>query len=448
MKEYAILVGFIPAGFLREEHAVARPGTFRIPALPQQGTESKPFPLWSPEEPLRELEQLAKTAGAQAVGELSVKQKRVNPHFYVGSGKAEEISTLASGSEANLIIFDCDLSPAQQQNLEEVCGTKVIDRTQLILDIFAKRARTSEGKLQVELAQLMYLLPRLTGKGIELSRLAGGIGIRGPGERKLEVDRRKIRRRITKLKEEIKEVRKHRAIQRKGRREIASVALVGYTNSGKSTLLNSLTGAKIAVGDKLFSTLDPAARKVELPGNMPAVIIDTVGFIRELPHHLIAAFKATLEEVTLSDILLHIVDISHPGHKEHRDVVMEIIRELGAEKTPMITVLNKIDLLAQEEKERLFVEFPGCVAISALHGEGFENLIEVLSGHLRGERVRVRLKIPQSKADIIALLHREGHVLNEEYTSRDVIMDVEVSGKLRAAVKEYNYRNIGLQNNP
>ena len=437
MKEYAILVGFIPASSQREERAEARPGTSLIPALPQREPESKPFPLWSSEERLRELEQLAKTAGAQSIGDLSIRQKRTSPHFYVGRGKAEEIATLASGSEANLIIFDCDLSPAQQRNLEEICGTKVIDSPQLILDIFAKRAKTSEGKLQVELAQLMYLLPRLTGKGIELSRLAGGIGIRGPGERKLEVDRRKIRRRITKLKEEIKEVRKHRAVQRKGRQEIASIALVGYTNSGKSTLLNSLTGAKIAIGDKLFSTLDPTARKVKLSGNTSAVIIDTVGFIRELPHHLIAAFKATLEEVTLADILLHIIDASHPRRREHQDVVLEIVRELDAEKTPVITVLNKIDKLVQEEKERLSVEFPGCAAISALHSEGFEDLIALLSGHLRGKREKVKLRIPQSKADLIALLHQKGHVLDEKYTSREVIMDVEVNGKLRAAVKEF-----------
>ena len=312
----------------------------------------------------------------------------------------------------------------------------------MILDIFAKRARTSEGKLQVELAQLTYLLPRLTGRGIELSRLAGGIGIRGPGETKLEVDRRKIRRRITKLKGEIKEVRKHRAIQRKGREKLPSIALVGYTNSGKSTLLKSLTGAKVTVEDKLFSTLDPTVRKVELPGNVKAAVIDTVGFIRELPPRLMVAFKATLEEVTLSDLLLHMVDASHPRRKEHSDIVLRIVEELGAGNKPVVTVLNKIDLVGNHEKEYLSREFPGCVAISALHKTGFENLLNSVSQCLSGERERVNFRIPQDKAEIVALLHRRGHVLSEEYTSRDVIVDAEVDRKLRTQLREYEEENL------
>ncbi len=338
---------------------------------------------------------------------------------------------------ANLIIFDRDLSPVQQRNLEEITQTRVIDRTQLILDIFARRARTSEGKLQVELAQLTYLLPRLTGKGIELSRLAGGIGIRGPGERKLEIDRRKIRKRITKLKKDITNVRKHRAVQRNVRKKISSIALVGYTNSGKSTLLNSLTGAKIQTEDKLFSTLDPTARRIKLHGNMEAVIIDTVGFIRELPLHLIAAFKATLEEVTLTDILMHIVDASHPRHKEQENVVLDIIKKLGAEEKPVITVFNKTDLISREEEECLLKEFPGCVGISALYRKGFDKLLELIREKLSAERQEVRLRIPQSKPEVIALLHEKGNVINERYTSRDVIIEAEVSGKLLRAVKDY-----------
>lgn len=389
------------------------------------------------DERLSELGQLASTAGAEVVTSVEVKRTKIDPRFYIGSGKVEEIGRLVSEVESNIIIFDCDLSPAQQHNLEEITGVKVIDRTQLILDIFARRARTSEGKLQIELAQLTYLLPRLTGRGVELSRLAGGIGIRGPGEMKLEVDRREIRRRITKLKSEIREVRRHRAIQRESRGEIPSVALIGYTNSGKSTLLKSLTGAKVAVGDKLFSTLDPTIRRITLPENIHAVVIDTVGFIRELPHRLIAAFKATLEEVSLSDLLLHMVDASHPRRKEHRDIVLKIIGELGAENKPVLTVLNKIDLVRKEDEEYLCREFPGCVTISALQKTGFENLLNSISRCLSVEREIVNFRIPQKKSEIVALLHKMGHVISEEYTSGHVVLEVEVSKALRAQLREY-----------
>lgn len=420
-KEHAVLVSIAPS---------AGKVTSYIPYIPsKQTSSSEKFP--------GELEQLAKTAGAEVITHITARRTKIDPRFYIGRGKAEEIRELALDVESNIVIFDCGLTPRQQQNLEELIGIKVVDRTQLILDIFARRARTNEGKLQVELAQLTYLLPRLTGRGIELSRLAGGIGIRGPGEQKLEVDRRKIRRRITKLKEEIKEIRKHRAVQRKRRGEIFSVALVGYTNSGKSTLLNSLTGAGIKTEDKLFSTLDPTVRKVALPKNMEVVLIDTVGFIKELPHHLIAAFKATLEEVTLSDILLHVIDASHREREEQKDVVLEVIRELGSGDKPMIAVLNKIDLLNEDEKKRLSNEFPDCLSISALYKIGLDDLLDELAICIRTGRERIKVRIPYDKGGLVSHIHQEGHVFAEEHTARGVLLDAEVNQKLRAELKKY-----------
>ncbi len=388
-----------------------------------------------------ELKQLTITAGAKVIKDITIKRRKIDPGLYIGKGQAEEIKELALDVESNIIIFDCDLTPRQQRNLEELIGIKVVDRTQLILDIFARRARTNEGKLQVELAQLSYLLPRLTGRGVELSRLAGGIGIRGPGERKLEVDRRKIRRRIIKLKQEIEEIRKHRVVQRKRREELFSLAIVGYTNSGKSTLLNSLTGAKVEVEDKLFSTLDPTARKVKLPENTGVVLIDTVGFIRELPHHLIAAFKATLEEVTLADILLHVVDASHPDREEQRDIVLEVVRELGSGDKPMITVLNKIDLLNENEKEGLSHEFPDGIPVSALYKIELDSLLDELVRYIRTRRERVRLRIPHDKGQLVSLIHQKGHVFAEEYTSGGVLLDAEVNQELRAELKKYEEKS-------
>lgn len=422
-KEYAILVSILPRSGKLGSH------------IPPKETDSSVDDLPS------ELKQLTITAGAEVIKDITIKRRKIDPRLYIGKGQAEGIRQLALDVESNIVIFDCDLTSHQQQNLEELIGIKVVDRTQLILDIFARRARTNEGKLQVELAQLSYLLPRLTGRGVELSRLAGGIGIRGPGERKLEVDRRKIRRRITKLKQEIEEIRRHRAVQRKRREELFSLAIVGYTNSGKSTLLNSLTGAKVEVEDKLFSTLDPTARKVELPENTGVVLIDTVGFIRELPHHLIAAFKATLEEVTLADILLHVVDASHPDRVEQRDIVLEVVRELGSGDKPMITVLNKIDLINENEKKGLSHEFPDGIPVSALYKIGLEDLLDELVRYIRTRRERVRLRIPHDKGQLVSLIHQKGHVFAEEYTSDGVLLDVEVNQELRAELKEYEEKS-------
>ena len=400
------------------------------------------FSIITPDEKSGELSQLTVTAGAEVVSQVFAKTtKRINPGYYIGRGKAEEIRKLISDTKSNILILDCDLSPAQQRNLEDLTGVKVVDRTQLILDIFARRARTNEGKLQVELAQLTYLLPRLTGRGIELSRLGGGIGTKGPGEQKLEVDRRRIRKRITKLREEIKEVRKHRAVQRKKRQDTFSAALVGYTNSGKSTLLNSLTGAKVETENRLFSTLDPTVRKIALPENISMVLIDTVGFIRQLPHHLIAAFKATLEEVTLADILLHVIDASSRQRGKQKDVVTEVIRELGSADKPVLSVFNKIDLIDEKEKNSLSREFPDCLQISALYKIGFDDLLNKLAVYIRTERERVKLKIPHDKGGIVSLLHRKGHVFTEEYTPENVLLDVELSHKLSAELKKYKNKD-------
>ncbi len=338
---------------------------------------------------LEELSRLADTAGADILRQVIQKRSRPNAATFLGRGKTDEVSALCKELEADLVIFDRELSPAQARNLEDLTGIRVIDRTQLILDIFARRARTSEGKLQVELAQLNYLLPRLVRGRTELSRLGGGIGTRGPGETKLEVDRRRIRKRIADLSAEIGEVKKHRDLLRRGRREIPVplVALVGYTNAGKSTILNKLTGAGALVEDKLFATLDPTTRRVVLPGNETVLLTDTVGFITNLPHHLIAAFRATLEEVVEADLLLHVVDASHPGADRHIEAVNCVLESLGAAAKPFIMVYNKIDLLLDQGLPPQTEKGYQAVAVSALSGRGMEDLLGSISGVLACGRV-------------------------------------------------------------
>lgn len=303
--------------------------------------------LWSPEEKASELKELALSSGSEVAHEIIARRDKPMPNYYIGSGKAIEISELCQEKNINTVIFNNDLSGTQQKNLEELMNLKTIDRTQLILDIFARRARSNEGKIQVELAQLLYLLPRLTGKGILLSRLGGGIGTRGPGEMKLEVDRRRIKDRITKLKDELDRLKLQRSTRRKQRDKFSllTVAIIGYTNSGKSTLLNALTDANIYTQDKLFSTLDPTIRALILPNNQQVLLADTVGFLNDLPHHLIEAFQATLEEVINADILLHLLDISHPKSKAMENAVYDVLRELKVTEKPIITVLNKIDMI-------------------------------------------------------------------------------------------------------
>lgn len=325
---------------------------------------------------LAELEALAKTAGAATAGDIVQSRDKPDMRYYVGEGKLAELKTLCSSLNANLIIFNADLSPSQTRNLQNELGIKVIDREGLILDIFAQHAHTREGKLQVELAQDNYTLTHLTGKGIELSRLGGGIGTRGPGETKLEMDRRRIRKRIAQLKKELEEVRRHRGIRRERRRQskLPVAAIVGYTNAGKSTLLNTLTKAGVRAEDKLFATLDPVTRILKLPGNKEILLTDTVGFIQNLPHDLIEAFKATLEEVTEADLLLHIVDISHPNFIEQINSTYKVLEDLKAITKPMLTVFNKIDRYIGDPKV-LLKKYSPAVTISALTGTGIEDLI-------------------------------------------------------------------------
>lgn len=330
---------------------------------------------WEVEESLEELAQLAVSAGADSVYRVLQERSSLDPRTLIGRGKAEEVREICEEG-VDLVIFDEDLTGSQQRNLEASLKRKVIDRTGLILDIFAQRARSREGKLQVELAQLKYLLPRLTGHGVDLSRLGGGIGTRGPGETQLEVDRRRIRRRMLKVEEELEKVRRHRALLRRRRQKqaLATAALVGYTNAGKSSLLNALTHAELPVADKLFATVDPALRKVVLPGGRTILLSDTVGFIKKLPHQLVAAFKATLEEVRTSDLLLHVIDISHPHWQNQEQAVTAVLEELGVAAKPLITLYNKVDKLPHPEAITFLTRKPQAVVTSALTGAGFSEL--------------------------------------------------------------------------
>ncbi len=331
------------------------------------------------EETLRELEELARSAGAEVVGWVLQKRHRFDPAYLVGKGKIQEIANMAEELDANLVIFDETLSPAQHRNIDQIVPCKVLDRTQLILDIFSQRAMTKEGKLQVELAQLNYLLPRLVGIGKKLSRLGGGIGTRGPGEKKLEYDRRRIAERIKRIKEEIEEIRKRREQQRKRRKRgnIPTVALVGYTSAGKTTLFNSLTGEKRQISRALFTTLDPILRRITLPSGLPAVLSDTVGFIRKLPVELVTAFRATLEETVEADLLLHVIDFAREDFQEEEEAVERTLQQLDALRKPIIKVYNKIDLLENPEEflERNFTG-NGRVYISAREGLGIEDLLK------------------------------------------------------------------------
>lgn len=340
------------------------------------------------EDSLEELKLLTTTAGAQVAGWYLPKLFRTSPATFLGRGKVEELKREFQEKEADLVIFDDDLSPTQNRNLEEALGVKVVDRTGLILDIFARRARSSEGKLQVELAQLNYLLPRLVGKGVWLSRLGGGIGTRGPGETKLEMDRRKINERIGRLRKRLLKVRRTRALHRRRRASLSLASIVGYTNSGKTTLFNRLTRAGGLAEDKLFATLDPLIRGLLLPGGTRVLVADTVGFIRKLPHQLIAAFKATFEEISEADLLVHIVDISHSVAQEQAETVDSVLFDLGLQSKPVLHVLNKIDQLAGSLLPSWHRELKDCVAVSALTGEGIEELKKRMEFYLK-EKVEV-----------------------------------------------------------
>ncbi|OUM99523.1 MAG: GTPase HflX [Paenibacillaceae bacterium ZCTH02-B3] len=362
-----------------------------------------------PDESIRELSRLAETAGAEVAAVTVQHRPAPDPKWFVGKGKAEEIGRLAESHGAGTVIFDQELSAAQVRNLEPVLNAKIIDRTQLILDIFAGRARTREGMLQVELAQLNYLLPRLAGHGRHLSRLGGGIGTRGPGETKLETDRRHIRRRIGELRRQLESVKAHRELHRRRRRKsgVYQAALVGYTNAGKSTLLNRLTEAGVLAEDKLFATLDPTTRMLRLPGGGEVLLTDTVGFIRNLPHELVAAFRSTLEEVKEADLLIHVIDASSPAHREQREVVERVLADLGAGDKPVLVVYNKIDLCSPDTVPFL-KENGGALAISAFRDEDLRRLTEAIERKLDGGTAVFRL--PAARGDLAALAHRVGEV--------------------------------------
>jgi GTP-binding protein HflX len=347
-----------------------------------------------PREPatLSELQLLAATAGAVPVGSLLQKRDKPDPKFFIGSGKVEELKALAAARGSDLVIFDHELSPSQERNLEDAIGAKVIDRTELILDIFAQHARSREGKLQVELAQSSFQLTRLTGHGVLMSRLGGGIGTRGPGETKLEYDRRRIRARIAQLKDGIERLRQERSRQREQRRrsQVPAAVIVGYTNSGKSTLLNSLTRATVLAEDKLFATLDPTTRRLYLPSGRIVLVTDTVGFIQKLPHTLVAAFRATLEEVTEADLLLHVVDLARPDHEQQISAVYQVLEELHSIAKPLITVFNKVDRLAKKPPAKLLKKYRPAVAVSALNKTGLDELLAIIDGQLPALPVAAR----------------------------------------------------------
>ncbi len=397
------------------------------------------MPRAASDESLPELARLAETAGAVVTETIVQHRSRPDPATWVGSGKVEEIRACAASTGANLVIFDEELSSAQQRNLERALGTKVLDRTALVLDIFAQRARTREGRLQVELAQMTYLLPRLAGRGVLLSRLGGGIGTRGPGETKLEVDRRRIRTRITDLRREIGALSQHRRAQRQSRRDAALpvVALVGYTNAGKSTLLNTLTRAEVFTADKLFATLDPTTRRVLLPNRRPVVLVDTVGFIQKLPHDLVAAFRATLEEVTEADLLVHVVDASHPRWTQQREAVEQVLRDLEAAEKPRVTALNKADRLSAEALRDVLAEEPDGVPVSALRGVGLLNLLRLISRRLPDPSRRVRLIVPYGEERVLAYVYAQGRVLRREDTPGGIDVEVEVPSATIAGLGPY-----------
>ena len=334
---------------------------------------------------LEELESLVEAAGATVTGKAYQVLQEPTPNYYVGRGKANEIAHMVNDEDVDLVVFDEELSPSQQRNLEDLINKKVVDRTRLILDIFAQRAKSREGKLQVELAQLSYMLPRLTGRGREFSQLAGGIGTRGPGETQLEVDRRKVRARIAKIRRELEKVRKTRRVHRERRRErlFPTAAIVGYTNAGKSTLLNAMTGSSVMVADRLFSTLDPTVRLMAFENGRNVLLSDTVGFISKLPHQLVEAFRATLEEVENADLIIHIVDVSHPEYSHQIEAVNIVLDEIGVKHTPIIYALNKIDLLGERALlHSLRMTLPTSVAVSALTGEGLEDLKSLIASSL------------------------------------------------------------------
>jgi GTP-binding protein HflX len=414
------------------------------------GLEKEGVSKWDLRDSMEELAELASSAGAEVVDTVTQKLQKPTAPYYIGRGKAEAIKDSLQDRQVTSIIFDDELSPAQGRNLENLLARKVLDRTQLILDIFAQRARSREGRLQIELAQLQYLLPRLTRMWHHLSRQTGGIGTRGPGETQLEVDRRRVQERIARLERELEAVRKTRAVQRQGRKrhQWPVAAVVGYTNAGKSTLLNLLTGADVVTEDRLFATLDPTTRSFVLPNKQRVLLTDTVGFLRKLPHTLIESFKATLEEVSEADLLIHIVDLSHPRVDEQMQAVDAVIKELDAFGKQTLIVFNKIDNLEvpsqnygaasnRELVEAYLKRFPGSVAISARTGENVTELVRALQEALASWRLRSRFRIPASESALVAEIHRVGHVLELRYENNDALVVAHVPPELAQKLDRY-----------
>jgi len=442
-------------GTVTAQAAAARDAAGLQPAAAQPKTgaagksNGKPgIPEFDADESLAELHTLAESAGAQVVGELLQRRDRIDPATLIGKGKLEEIAGAAASSNADVLLFDHDLSPSQQRNIEKIVQRRVIDRTQLILDIFARHARTREGQLQVELAQLQYMLPRLAGHGIEMSQLGGGIGTRGPGETKLETDRRKIARRVRHVEQQLQNVRRIRAQQRQRRESapVATVALVGYTNAGKSTLFNALTQAGVLSSAKMFATLDPTIRGVELPSKRKILMSDTVGFIRNLPHTLVSAFRATLEEVQRASLILHISDASSRLSAEQDAQVEIVLKELEAEKKPRLRVMNKVDLLDEEVAKGLMADAARSggssgtqtLYVSAMEGVGLDRLLERVDAMIEEDPVsRVHLRVPQSEGKTLALLEARARIYSRAYDDGSVELEVDAPASVVRKVREW-----------
>ncbi|MEP6777744.1 MAG: GTPase HflX [Chthoniobacterales bacterium] len=404
------------------------------------GLEKEGVSKWDLRDSMDELRELASSAGAHVVDTVTQKLQKPTAPYYIGRGKAQLIKESFKDQQVTSVIFDDELSPAQGRNLENLLSRKVLDRTQLILDIFAQRARSREGRLQIELAQLQYLLPRLTRMWDHLSRQTGGIGTRGPGETQLEVDRRRVQDRIARLERELEGVRRVRTVQRQGRKrhQWPVAAVVGYTNAGKSTLLNLLTGAEVLAEDKLFATLDPTTRSVTLPNKQRLLLTDTVGFLRKLPHTLIESFKATLEEISEADLLIHVVDLSHPRVDEHIEAVNKVTKELGAFGKRTLLVFNKTDALANRDLVEIYEKrFPGSVSISARTGEGVGVLVHALEDELAVWRLRLRFLIPLTESGAIAEIYRTGHVLELRYDGDNAVIVAHVPPTLEQKLAQY-----------
>jgi GTPase len=437
--------GSVPAHAAAARDAAAMGAESPTPARKDAPVKSRPvIPEFDADESLAELRALAESAGAQVSGEMLQRRDRPDPATLIGAGKLEEIAGAAASVNADVLLFDHDLSPSQQRNIEKIVGRRVIDRTQLILDIFARHARTREGQLQVELAQLKYMMPRLAGHGVEMSQLGGGIGTRGPGETQLETDRRKIARRVRHLEQQLENVRRVRAQQRQRRESapLATVALVGYTNAGKSTLFNALTQAGVLSSPKMFATLDPTIRGIDLPSKRKVLLSDTVGFIRNLPHTLVSAFRATLEEVQRASLILHVSDASSRLSAEQDAQVEIVLKELEAEKRTRLRVMNKVDLLDDEVAQSLLAEGsrPGSrtVYVSAIEGAGLDSLRERIDQMIEEDRVsRVHLRVPQKEGKTLAMLEARARIYSRKYQDGAVEFEADAPESLVRRVKQF-----------